>query len=246
MTRERFFPDPFRADGTMFRTGDLGRMPQAGHLDIIGRCAFMVKIRGYSVVPGSVEAALLRYSGARSAAVLPELDPTTGQPDRLAAYVVLHDGCNGWEAPLRAHLKSELPHYAIPAHFVALRELPIAANRKLDRSRLRGLAQESCALVTGTDEVESALRAAWRDLLQAEAADPGDSFFDCGGHSLLAARLCAELRKSLKVQLRVVEVFLNPTFEELARLLRKRVSEQGRPQRGELPETPQSRRASSS
>ncbi|PBB30514.1 type I polyketide synthase [Mesorhizobium sp. WSM3868] len=238
MTCERFFPDPFRADGMMFRTGDLGRMLPSGHLEIMGRCAFMVKIRGFSVVPGSVEAALLRYSAVRSATVLPELDPTTGQPDRLVAYIVLHDGSKGWEAPLRAHLKSELPHYAIPAHFVAVRELPIAANGKLDRSRLRGLAQESCAQLTGTDEVESALRAAWRDLLQAEPADPDDNFFDCGGHSLLAARLCTQLRERLKVELRVVEVFLNPTFKELEAVLRSRGVGRGRPINREFPKVP--------
>ncbi|WP_352509140.1 SDR family NAD(P)-dependent oxidoreductase [Mesorhizobium sp. M0048] len=238
MTRERFFLDPFSAGGKMFRTGDLGRMLPGGQLEIIGRCAFMVKIRGYSVVLGSVEAALLRYSGVCSAAVLPELDPTTGQPDRLIAYVVLRNPCKGWKASLRAHLKSEVPHYAIPSEFVAVTELPIAANGKLDRSRLRGLAQEVCAPVTGADEVESALRAAWRDLLQAEVADPGDNFFDCGGHSLLAARLCAQLRGSLKVELRVVEVFLNPTFKELVALLRKRGGEQGGPQNRQLPKTP--------
>ncbi|MER9671066.1 alpha/beta fold hydrolase [Mesorhizobium sp. M0203] len=238
MTRERFFPDPFRAGGTMFRTGDLGRMLPGGHLEIIGRCAFMVKIRGFSVVPGSIEAALLRYSGVCSAAVLPELDATTGQPDRLIAYVVLRNGAKGWEAALRAHLKSELPHYAMPSDFVAVSELPIAANGKLDRSRLRDLAKEPCPPVKGSDEVESALLAAWRDLLQAEAADPGDNFFDCGGHSLLAARLCTQLRKSLKLDLRVVEVFLNPTFEELAALLRKRGGEQRRPQNRKLPKTP--------
>lgn len=238
MTRERFFGDPFRADGKMFRTGDLGRMLPGGQLEIIGRCAFMVKIRGYSVVPGSVEAALLRHSGVCSAAVVPELNRTTGQPDRLIAYVVLRNPRKGWLASLRAYLKSEVPHYAIPSEFVALTELPIAANGKLDRSRLRGLAQEACAPVTGTDEVGSALRAAWRDLLHAEAADPGDNFFDCGGHSLLAARLCTQLRESLKVQLRVVEIFINPTFSELAALLRERIGEQGRPQSGKLPKTP--------
>ncbi|MER9281586.1 alpha/beta fold hydrolase [Mesorhizobium sp. M0522] len=238
MTRERFFTDPFRADGKMFRTGDLGRMLPGGQLEIFGRFAFMVKIRGYSVVPAAVEAALLQYAGVCSAAVLPELNPTTGQPDRLIAYVVLGNPCKGWEASLRAYLKSEVPHYAIPSEFVALTELPIAANGKLDRSRLRGLAQEAGAPVTGTDEVESALRAAWRDLLQAEVADPGDNFFDCGGHSLLAARLCTQLRESLKVELRVVEVFLNPTFNELAALLRKRTGEQRRPQSGKLPKTP--------
>ncbi|MER9733285.1 alpha/beta fold hydrolase [Mesorhizobium sp. M0205] len=237
MTRERFFPDPFRADGTMFRAGDLGRMLPGGHLEIVGRCAFMVKIRGYSVVPGSVEAALLRYPGVYSAAVLPELDPRTGQPDRLIAYLVLRNRRKGWEAALRAHLKTELPHYAMPSDFVAVTALPIAANGKLDRSRLRDLAEEPCAPVSGADEVESALRAAWRDLLQAEAADPSDNFFDRGGHSLLAARLCSQLRKSLKVELRVVEVFLNPTFKELATLLRKRGGEQGRPQSRKVPKT---------
>ncbi|MER9134566.1 alpha/beta fold hydrolase [Mesorhizobium sp. M0768] len=238
MTHERFLPDPFRAEGTMFRTGDVGRMLPGGQLEILGRCAFMVKLRGYSVVPASVEAALLRYAGVCSAAVLPELSPTTGQPDRLIAYVVLRNPSKGWQASLRAYLKSEVPHYAIPSEFVALTELPIAPNGKLDRSRLRGLAQKACAPATGTDEVEPALHAAWRDLLQAEAADPGDNFFDCGGHSLLAARLCTQLRKRLKVELRVVEVFLNPTFNELAALLRKRIGEQGRPQIGKLPKTP--------
>ncbi|MER9364285.1 alpha/beta fold hydrolase [Mesorhizobium sp. M0500] len=238
MTRERFLPDPFRAEGTMFRTGDLGRMLPGGQLEILGRCAFMVKIRGYSVVPASVEAALLRYAGICSAAVLPELNPTTGQPDRLIAYVVLRNPSKGWQASLRAYLKSEVPDYAIPSKFVALTELPIAPNGKLDRSRLRELAQEACAAVSGIDEVEPALRAAWRDLLQAEAADPGDNFFDCGGHSLLAARLCTQLRESLKVELRVVEVFLNPSFNELAALLRKRIGEQGCPQSAKLPKTP--------
>ncbi|BCH12646.1 hypothetical protein MesoLj131c_69040 (plasmid) [Mesorhizobium sp. 131-3-5] len=234
MTRERFLPDPFRADGTMFRTGDLGRMLPGGQLEIIGRCAFMVKIRGYSVVPGSVEAALLRHSAVSSAAVVPELDPETGQPDRLIAYVVLRNRGKEWQSSLRAHLKSEVPHYAMPSEFVAVTELPIAANGKLDRSRLRDVAQEACTPRQGADEVESALRAAWRDLLLADAADPDDSFFDCGGHSLLAARLCTQLRESLKVDLRVVEVFLNPTFKELATLLHKRC-EQGRPEYERLP-----------
>ncbi|TCN19786.1 amino acid adenylation domain-containing protein [Sinorhizobium americanum] len=238
MTGERFFPDPFRADGKMFRTGDLGRMLPGGQLEIIGRCAFMVKIRGYSVVPASVEAALLRYSGVCSAAVVPELDPTTGQPDRLIGYVVLRDQCKGWQASLRAHLKSEVPHYAIPSEFVALTELPIAANGKLDRSRLRDVSKEACTPVTGGDEVESALRAAWRDLLQAEVADPSDNFFDCGGHSLLAARLCTQLRRSLKVEIRAVEVFLNPTFKELTALLRNRGGEQQRPHNRKLSKIP--------
>ncbi|MBP1888333.1 type I polyketide synthase [Sinorhizobium mexicanum] len=226
MTRERFFPDPFGADGKMFRTGDLGRMLPGGQLEIVGRCAFMVKIRGYSVVPGSVEAALLRHSDVCSAAVVPELDPTTGQPDKLIGYVVLRNWGEGWKASLRAHMKSEVPHYAVPTDFVALGELPIAENGKLDRSRLRELTEETSPPETLANEAESALRDAWRDLLQSDTPDPSDNFFDCGGHSLLAARLCTQVRERLKVELRAVEVFLNPTFKELAILLRKRRGEQ--------------------
>ncbi|RUW54077.1 alpha/beta fold hydrolase [Mesorhizobium sp. M1A.F.Ca.ET.072.01.1.1] len=238
MTQERFLPDPFRGNGIMFRTGDLGRMLPDGQLEIIGRCAFMLKIRGFSIVPGSIEAALLRNSVVSSAAVLPELDSATGQPDRLIAYVVLRNEYKGWEATLREHLKSEVPHYAIPSDFVAVRELPIAANGKLDRSRLRDIVEESCTSSASACEVESALRAAWRDLLHAEASDPGDNFFDCGGHSLLAARLCTQLRESLQVELRVVEIFLNPTFEELVALIRKRGDERGHTKNRTLPKAP--------
>ncbi|MER8672065.1 SDR family NAD(P)-dependent oxidoreductase [Mesorhizobium sp. M1156] len=234
MTRERFFPDPFGADGKMFRTGDFGRMLPGGQLEIIGRCAFMVKIRGYSVVPGSVEAALLRHSDVCSAAVVPELDPTTGQPDKLIAFVVLRNRGKGWQASLRAHMKSEVPHYAMPSDFVAVAELPMAANGKLDRSRLRKIAEEASPPETPAHEVEPELRAAWRDLLQSDTADPGDNFFDCGGHSLLAARLCTQVRERLKVELRAVEVFLNPTFKELATLLRKRRGVQRVHQNGTL------------
>ncbi|MER9683696.1 alpha/beta fold hydrolase [Mesorhizobium sp. M0184] len=237
MTRERFVPDPFRADGTMFRTGDFGRMLPNGQLEILGRCSFMVKIRGYSVVPGSVEAALLRHSDVCSAAVVPELDPTTGQPDKLIAYVVLRNRGKGWQASLRAHMNSEVPHYAMPSDFVAVAELPMAANGKLDRSRLPTAAEEASLPETPADEVEPALRAAWRDLLRADTAGSGDNFFNCGGHSLLAARLCTRVRERLKIELRVVEVFLNPTFEELAALLRKRRGEQGGHQYGTLRKT---------
>ncbi|RJT23981.1 SDR family NAD(P)-dependent oxidoreductase [Mesorhizobium waimense] len=238
MTRERFIPDPFRTNGTMFRTGDFGRMLSNGQLEILGRCAFMVKIRGHSVVPGSLESALLRHPDVCSAAVVPEVDTTTGQPHKLIAYVVLRNRGNGWQASLRAHMNSEVPHYAMPSDFVAVAELPMAANGKLDRSRLPTAAEEASRPKAPADEVEPALRAAWCDLLQADPIDPGDNFFDRGGHSLLAARLCTQVRERLAVELRAVEVFLNPTFGELTALLRKRRGEQGVHQHGTLRKTP--------
>ena len=226
LTGERFLLDPFRRDGIMFRTGDVGRMRADGELEIFGRQAFTVKIRGYSVVPGSVEAALLRHGDVHSAVVVPEHDPETGQPDRLIAYVVLKSQEKGWQTALRTHLKSELPHYAMPSELVALDELPIAAGGKLDRSLLRKPAVsdvvETVSAPAAPDAVEPAVLAAWRELLGVESADPSDNFFDCGGHSLLAARLCMQLRESLRIKLRVVEIFMNPTFGALVELLNGR------------------------
>ncbi len=140
MTAERFLPDPFQAgDARMFRTGDIGRALPDGQLEIRGRSHFMIKLRGYSVVPSAVEAAISTYPAVGAVAAVPVNDPQTGQPVSLAAYVVGRDGpfdTAGMTA-LRAHLKERLPAYAIPAHIIPLPELPIQASTgKIDRKRL--------------------------------------------------------------------------------------------------------------
>ncbi len=128
MTQERFIPDPFQGgNARMFRTGDVGRALPDGQLELRGRSQFMIKLRGYSVVPSAVEASIAAFPPIGAAAVVPIGDPETGQPVSLAAYIVGRNGLMDASsiASLRAHLKERLPAYAIPAHLIAMAELPI-------------------------------------------------------------------------------------------------------------------------
>lgn len=225
MTQERFIPDVFRGEGTMFRTGDSGRLLPNGCLEIFGRLDFMVKMRGYSIVPSAIEATLLWHKNVLSAAVEAVCDTKTGQVDRLVAYVVLKDMYSDWRDSLRNHLKSEVAYYAIPSDFIALKEFPIAANGKLDRSRLHELGMENqvetTVLKKPADRIETILCEVWRDILKT-SPEHKDDFFNCGGHSLLAAQFCIKLQKKLDIKLDVVEIFLHSTFADILTLCQSR------------------------
>lgn len=230
-TAERFLPDPIEPGSSMFRTGDLGRILPSGDLEVTGRAAFMVKLRGYSIVPGAVEAAIEDHPAVLSSVVTTLDDPTTGQPEALVAYVV-SDGSVGEEAlagQLRSFLKDRQPGYAIPAHFIPLDALPLSeATGKLDRRRLpdpaehvreqRGSADEA---LSGTP-LEQAIAAAWDTILPVRVSVPSDSFFDLGGHSLLAVRICDVLAQRLEVDLSVIDLYEHPTVAALAQVIEER------------------------
>ena len=124
----------------MFRTGDVGRALPDGQLEIRGRSHFMIKLRGYSVVPSAVEAVYRRVS--RLLAPPPQCPSATPPPGSPLASPPISWAANGLMdaasiAALRAHLKERLPAYAIPAHLIALAELPIQLSTgKIDRKRL--------------------------------------------------------------------------------------------------------------
>jgi acyl-CoA synthetase (AMP-forming)/AMP-acid ligase II len=132
-TAERFVPSPFPScPGRLYRTGDLGKLvPPEGNLQIIGRCDFMVKIRGYSVVLGAVEVAVMKHPGVASAVVLAEGDEANSGDKRLIAYVVPKVlGQPPSAASVRAFLKNEIPIYALPSVFLVLDALPVSGAQK--------------------------------------------------------------------------------------------------------------------
>lgn len=225
-TAARFLPDPIQGgDVRMFRTGDIGRALPDGQLEIRGRARFMVKLRGYSVVPSAVEAAITSHPAIGAAVVTTVDDPVTGQPDSLAAYVTGRDGepTAADVANLRAHLKERLPAYAIPAHVVPLAALPIQATTgKVDRKRLPPppcgeTTSEHVATNPGKPALEAGMRDVWAKVLGRAPDNPDDNFFDLGGHSLLGIRLALEAEKRFGVRLDVVDVFNHPTFSAYCR-----------------------------
>ena len=222
LTAERFRPDPFSSGGTtperMYRTGDRARWRNDGRLEILGRMDRQLKLRGYRIEPGEIEAILLAQPAISAAAVV--LQSVNDDP-RLVAYLApanLHTPVPDTE--LAGLLGRVLPGWMVPAHFVWLDQLPLTPNGKLDRNALP-LVHRSTSGVEDTAKAasmtagEQALARLFEGLL-GRPVGPDDDFFQCGGHSLLATRLMARLHADFRVRLPLRTLFESPTVRTLA------------------------------
>ncbi|QMV12148.1 non-ribosomal peptide synthetase [Streptomyces lincolnensis] len=218
-TAERFVADPYGPPGArMYRTGDRVQVTPDAELEYHGRVDGQVKLRGFRIEPGEIEAALAdRPEVARAVAVVREDRPGDR---RLVAYVV---GEKAEPDALRDHFAGLLPEAMVPSAVVVLDSLPLTANGKLDRAALpapaagpaRAVASHAGSARTPREEVLCALFA---DVLGLPDVGPDESLFALGGHSLLALRLIGRIRNTLSVELTLREVFGAPTPAGLARL----------------------------
>ena len=215
-TAERFLPNPFGAPGSrMYRTGDLARWRPDGNLEFLGRNDFQVKVRGFRVELGEIEAVLRAVPGVAQVVVTAHDAGAAGK--QLVGYVVAAPGFELDPAELRAAVASVLPDYMVPAFVTVLASLPVTHTGKVDRQALP-------APVAATDVVggspqtaeETALCAIFAEVLSLPEVGTGDNFFALGGHSLLAARLVAEIRTALGYELAVRDLFNHPSVRELA------------------------------
>lgn len=219
-TAERFIPDPFggEAGGRLYRTGDLVRYLPDGNLEFLGRIDHQIKIRGFRVEPGEVEALLARHPAVYQCVVL-AIDLAPGDT-RLAAYLVANPEALPAISELRKHLQKQLPDYMIPSFFVLLDTLPLTPNGKVDRRRLLfpdpATALRSESFVPARNQVEEMLIAIWSEVLGAERIGIHDDFFEAGGHSLLATQVVSRLRTAIGVELPQRSLFETPTVATLA------------------------------
>ena len=215
LTAQRFVADPFGGDGErLYRTGDVARWSAAGQLEFVGRIDGQVKVRGFRVEPGEVEATLLGHTDVAQAVVL--ASPDGNGTLRLIAYVVARTaGTDG--ATLTGWLRERLPDHMVPGVVVLLDRIPLTANGKVDR---RALPEPEFGAGPATrrgprDAREEILCGLYAEVLGVAEVGVEDSFFDLGGHSLLAARLAARARAVLGVELSIRDIFQSPTIAAL-------------------------------
>jgi amino acid adenylation domain-containing protein len=214
LTAERFVPDPFGAPGgRLYRTGDRARWLPDGTLDFLGRLDGQIKLRGFRIEPGEIEAAAVALPGIRQAVVMV-------QDRRLVAVLVPADGGARDTAAVRTFLRSRLPEHMIPASFVWLDALPLTENGKLDR---RALARIEAPAEPGQggasaprSPIEEGLAGIWHEVLGVAAAGPDDDFFELGGHSLLATQVVSRVREAFGVELPLRDLFASPRLGDLA------------------------------
>ena len=223
LTAERFRDDPFVPGGRIYRTGDLARRLPDGNAEYAGRHDDQVKLRGFRIEPGEVEAALLALPGVREAAVLVDRDPG-GEP-RLVAGIGRGGAPSRQPHEWRAALADRLPDYMIPAVFVELPGLPLGRSGKLDRAalleRARAALPAQVNTATPRDRVEMALHRIWSRLLLHPGIGISDNFFDVGGTSISAIKMAHAIGEEFGETPQIREVILHPTIEGLAERLRR-------------------------
>ncbi len=240
LTAERFRKDPFLPDSRIYRTGDLAAWREDGTLQFFGRIDHQVKVRGYRIELGEIEAALTAQGSVREAVVVARED--TPGDKRLVAYVVPAQAGKRCDTDaLRAHLRTALPEFMVPAHVVQLERLPLTPNKKIDRNALPapGAVEHvrTTPFVAAEGEIEATIADIWKLALGADQVGANDNFFDLGGHSLLAVKVHRDVQAALGREFSITALFQFPTVATLAASLAgpdgpsKRVQESG--QRGE-------------
>jgi amino acid adenylation domain-containing protein len=227
LTEKRFLKNRFaKEEGAwMYRSGDLGRWRTDGTIEFIGRNDSQVKIRGYRVELGEIEAMLQQQNGVRGCAVVAKTAANGSK--KLVAYVVGEADCE----ELRRNLKGKLPAYMVPSAVVALPELPLSGNGKVDREAL----EKREDLGPGVEHyeppanaAEKRLAAIWAEALGIRRVGRHDNFFDLGGHSLLATLVATRMGNTFGTYVPVRALFESPTIAELAEVIKASLKLSGR------------------
>ncbi len=219
LTAAKFLPNPFATEpgSRLYQSGDLARWLPDGTIEFLGRTDQQVKVRGFRIEPGEIEARLAQHPALREVAVVARQTPAGEQ--RLVAYIVAREEPAPGIAELRDFLGRHLPEYMIPALFVTLPALPLTPSGKIDRRALPEPSHERAELSAGyvapRTPAEQKLAEIWQQLLGVKQVGVHDNFFELGGDSILSIQLIARAKQA-GLQLTPKLLFQHPTIAGLA------------------------------
>jgi amino acid adenylation domain-containing protein len=221
LTAEKFIQNPFalQVESRMYKTGDLASRLPDGNIEFLGRMDSQVKVRGYRVELGEIEAVLSQHSELKEIAVLSKEDESG--TNYLVAYLVARQTVTISE--LKRFLQKKLPEYMHPSHFIFLDAIPLTANGKINRrvlpepSHVRPKLTES--FVPPHTPTEEALAKICADVLGIESVGMNDNLFELGCHSLLAVKISMRIQKNFQVRLPLHSLFESPFVSSLSQLV---------------------------
>jgi amino acid adenylation domain-containing protein/thioester reductase-like protein len=204
----------------LYRTGDIVYQDARGQFYFLGRMDQQIKLGGVRIELGEIEQALLKHPLVAEAKVAAEERTSSGR--KLVAYLVLRAPID--RSNLRTHLETLLPKYMVPNQIHFLDSMPLTHNGKIDRKRLAESQNKPSASATDVaepiDADEEIIRTIWCDVLGLDGCRPEDSFFDCGGDSLLAVALVRDIERAFSVSLGAQEVYAHPTMGDFTDAVR--------------------------
>ena len=237
LTAERFVPDPFsgQTGKRLYRTGDLIRyLPEVDRantsLAFIGRADHQLKIRGFRVEPGEIEAVLERHESVDNAVVLDKDLGMTGHDRILVGYVACKTKLD--PQALRDYVATHLPDYMTPGAFVFMDKIPVTSNGKRDRKALlamdvRRSDPDGGAITTARNAIEEVLVRLWMESLALERVDIHTRFFNLGGHSLLIFILNMKIREIFCIDFPIAALFEAQTVAQMAALIQSKENREG-------------------
>jgi len=226
LTHERFL---VRNGKRIYRSGDLARFLPDGNIQFLGRRDEQIKIRGNRIELGEIEAHLSRLPQVRKAAVA-ATSPHDPSRKEIVAFLIVdrddHTHDDALVASIKEQLKAFLPDYMLPASYVLIDDLPLTANGKTDKQALLQSHAEKLATPSGSKAVyegaQAVIASIFSEMLGHNDFGPDDSFFDIGGHSLLAAHLIKNVSDKLSVKAYIRDIYDYPSVGALHAELERR------------------------
>lgn len=215
-TAEHYLPDPFSKHGQrMYRTGDLVMRDANHRINVLGRSDKQIKIRGFRLDLGEIEALLGEYTAIEQASIQVE---GSGEQARLIGFYITQRGKKPQQEEILHFLSNNLPDYMVPSQLWAIDTFPLNNNGKLDtQALLLWASQQRCKkYIAASNDMEIAISQVWQDILETDKISIDDNFFDIGGHSLAAIKVVARLRESLGRELPTNIIFQAQTIQALA------------------------------